>query len=117
MNKRPIAVTVVAILLVLGSAAGLAGDFMNSHSLSADHFESVWVGAVNVLGIVAAVFLFRGSNWARWLAIAWIAFHVAVSFWNPWQQLAMHGLIFALFAWILFRRDARAFFHPPQASA
>ena len=117
MKKRPIGVVVVAILLVLAGAAGLAGDFMNSHSLSANHFESVWMALVNLLGIVAAVFLFRGSNWARWLAIAWMAFHVAISFLNAWQQVVMHGLILLLIVLILFRRDARAYFGAPQASA
>lgn len=116
MKKRPIGVVVVAILLVLGGGAGLAGDLMNSSSLSANHFESVWIAAVNVLGIVAGVFLFRGFNWARWLAIAWMAFHVAISFLNSWQQAAMHGVILVLIVWILFQREARAFFGAPRAA-
>lgn len=116
MNKRPIAVTVVAILLALAGAAGLFGDFMNSHSPSANHFEFVWIAAVNLLGIVTAVFVFRGSNWARWLAIAWMAFHVAISFLNAWQQVVMHALILVLFAVVLFRRDARAYFRSTQSA-
>ena len=117
MKKRPIAVTVVAILLALAAAAGLTGDFMNSQSLSANHFESVWIAAVNVLGIIAAVFVFRGRNWARWLAIAWMAFHVIISFLNAWQQVVMHGLILVLFACILFRQDARAYFRTTRSPA
>lgn len=116
-KKRPIGVIVVAVLLVLGGAAGLGGDFMNSHSLSANHFESVWVALVNVLGIVAGVFLFRGRNWARWLAIAWMAFHVAISLLNAWQQAVMHGVILLLIVLILFRRDAREYFGAPRAAA
>ena len=116
MKKRPIGVTVVAVLLALAGAAGLVGDFMNSHSLSGNHFESVWIAAVNVLGIVAAVFLFRGSNWARWLAIAWMAFHVAISFLNAWQQAVMHGVILMLIVLVLFQREAREYFGAPRAS-
>ncbi len=116
MKKRPIGVVVVAILLMLAGVAGLVRDFMNSHPLSANHFESVWIAALNLLGIVAGVFLFRGSNWARWLAIAWMAFHVAISFLNAWQQAVMHGVILLLIVLILFRRDARDYFGAPRAA-
>lgn len=90
---------------------------MNSHSFSANHFEAVWIAALNVLGIVTGIFMFRGSNWARWLAIAWIAFHVAISFLNAWQQVVMHALILVLFVWVLLRRDARAYFRSTQSPA
>ena len=116
IKKRPIGVIVVAVLLVLGGAAGLIGDFMNSHSLSGNYLESVWIAAVNVLGIAAAVFLFRGENWARWLAVAWMAFHVAISFLNAWRQAVMHGVILMLIVLVLFQREAREFFGPTRAS-
>jgi hypothetical protein len=117
MKKRPLAVVVVAVLLMLTGAGGLFVDFQHFQPVSADHYAIVWMVSVHALAIVAGIFLLRGSNWARWLAIAWMAFHVVISFWNPWQQLAMHGMILALFVWILFRQDARAFFRPAQASA
>jgi len=117
MKKRPIAVTIIAVLLILAGIGGLAGNAMHFKSLAADHYASVWIAAVDLLAIVAGGFVFRGRNWARWLAVAWIAFHVVISIWNPWQQLLMHGLIFALFVWVLFRRDSRAFFCTPQVSA
>jgi hypothetical protein len=117
MRKCPVAVIVVAILLMLTGAISLIGDFMNFKSVSADHYAIAWMVSVHALAIVAGIFLLRGSNWARWLAIAWMAFHVVISFWNPWQQLAMHGMILLLFVWVLFRQDARAFFRPAPASA
>jgi hypothetical protein len=34
---------------------------------------------VGTTAIVAGVFLLRGSRWARWLVLAWLAFQVVVS--------------------------------------
>lgn len=112
VRRRPIGVIVVSALLVLAAAGGLVADFLNSPSLSADHYAAIWIALVNVVGIVAGVFLFRGRNWARWLATAWMAFHVVISLWNPWQKIVIHGLIFVLMTLILLRRDAHDFFRP-----
>jgi hypothetical protein len=49
------------------------------------------------------------QNWARWLALVWMAFHVAISF-PMLRQVAMHFLFLALMAWLLFRPDARQYF-------
>jgi len=55
--------------------------------------------------------MFRGRNWARWLALVWMAFHVAISF-PVVRQVVTHSIIFALIAWVLFRPDA--IFHTPE---
>ena len=41
--------------------------------------------------------MFRGQNWARWLALLWMAFHVAISF-PVVRQVVTHSIIFALIA-------------------
>jgi len=48
-----------------------------------------------------------GGNWARWLALLWMAFHVAP---KAVRQVVTHPIIFALIAWVLFRPDARRYF-------
>ena len=55
--------------------------------------------------------MFRGRNWARWLALVWMAFHVAISF-PVVRQVVTYSIIFALIAWVLFRPDARRYFTP-----
>jgi hypothetical protein len=110
MNRRPIAVTILGCILIATGVAGLAfhaTDFKPSHGFSS---ELVWVSLVRILAIVSGVFMLRGSNWARWLALAWIAFHVAISFLDSWQKVAVHGLIFALFAYLLLRPGSSAYF-------
>jgi hypothetical protein len=110
MNKRPITVTIPGCILIATGVVALAyhaTDFKPSHALPS---EVVWISLVRIIAIVSGVFILRGSNWARWLALAWIAFHVAISFLDSWQKVAVHGLIFALFAYLLLRPEARAYF-------
>jgi hypothetical protein len=54
--------------------------------------------------------MLRGNNWARWLALAWIAFHVVVSFFHSLQEVVVHSLLFMLIAYFLFSPEARAYF-------
>jgi len=38
----------------------------------------MWVCLLSLAAVIAGAGLLRGYNWARWLALAWIAFHVAI---------------------------------------
>jgi hypothetical protein len=60
--------------------------------------------------VIAGVYMLRGANWARWLAIAWIAFHVGVSYFHSWGEMAMHAAILVVFAYILLRPAAAEYF-------
>jgi hypothetical protein len=109
MNQRPITITILSWLYIAAGAIGLVyhlADF-RSHAF---HTEDVWIALVRMLAIVAGVFMLRGADWARWLALAWIAFHVVISSLNSVQQGVIHALFLALFAYFLFRQDARAYF-------
>jgi uncharacterized membrane protein len=80
MNRRPITVTILGCVLIATGVASLAfhvTDLKASRNLLS---ELLLLSLVRVLAIVSGVFMLRGSNWARWLALAWIAFHVAISF-------------------------------------
>ena len=110
MSNRPISVTIISLVLITSGLAGLAyhaTDFKTLHPFPYD-----WLGIefVRLLAIVAGAFMLRGSNWARWLALAWIAFHVVISIFHSLSQLAVHCVVFAVFAWALFRPAAREYF-------
>jgi hypothetical protein len=62
------------------------------------------------LAILGGVFVFRGSNWARWLLLVWTAYHVGLSAFHALSELAMHSLLFAVVAYFLFRSQASAYF-------
>jgi hypothetical protein len=110
MMKRPIPVTVISCLLAATGLLGLIyhlADFKPHHPFQ---YEIVWISFVRVLAIVAGVFMLRGSNWARWLAIAWIAFHVVISFLHSWQEAAFHVVILGVFVCCLFLPQASRYF-------
>jgi hypothetical protein len=110
MNPRPFSITLLAVLLIVFGAIGLVYHFSElnpSHLLQND---ALWVELVRILAIIAGIFLLRGRNWARWLALLWIGFHVVISFWHPWSQLAIHIAVFAVFAYFLFRPTATRYF-------
>ena len=110
MQKRPISVIVIACLYI---ATGALGLIFHGRELIARHvFESdtVLIPAVEIAAIIAGIYLLRGHNWARWLALAWMAFHVVLSFYHPWSELAMHALLLAVFAYLLFRPEANRYF-------
>jgi hypothetical protein len=54
--------------------------------------------------------MLRAHNWARWLALAWIAFHVVLSAFHAFSELVIHGLLCAMIAWGLFRPEAGRYF-------
>ena len=56
-----------------------------------------------LLAVVAAVGLLLRQNWARWLALAWIVFHVGLSLFHPLRELLIHAALCVLIAWLLFR--------------
>jgi hypothetical protein len=110
MNKRPVCVTVISVVYIAAGAIGLAYHFREwrvPHPFQGDIW---WISLVRVLAIVAGVFMLRGRNWARWLAIIWIGFHVVLSVFHPVMELVMHAVLFVVFAFLLFRRDASQFF-------
>lgn len=73
--------------------------------------KSHWyVHVVRIAGIVSGIFMLYGYNWARWLLVAWMAFHIVVSAMHSVSQLLMHVVIFSVILFFLFRRPASAYF-------
>lgn len=108
--SRPMAVLLVSCLFM---AVGAIEFIVHLPQLTTLTSDSVWVELTEMLAFVAGVFLFRGHNWARWLALAWMAFHVVISF-PVVRQVVTHSIIFALIAWLLFRPEARRYFRTPK---
>jgi hypothetical protein len=110
VNGRPVPVTIVACLLIAAGVFGFAVHFREIVSQEFVHAESLWPLAVALPAVVAGAFVLLGKNWARWLGVAWMAFHVAISFLDSWQKVAVHFLFLALIAYGLFGADAGAYF-------
>jgi hypothetical protein len=110
MNKRPLSITLLSYLLIVVGAAGFVFHFSESYKRHSFASDDVLVLAVSLLAIVCGVFLLRGKDWARWLSMAWIAFHVVLSFFHSMREVAVHALFLLVFAVLLFRPAASQFF-------
>lgn len=114
VTERPIAVTAIAWLLI---AAGIVSFAVHvSHVLwhRAVHFEQLLIPFIPLLAIVAGIFVLKGHNWARWLGLAWMAFHMAISL-SALGEATVHSVLFVLIAYAFFNREARIYFQQ-QAS-
>ena len=104
--KRPRAVTILAwIYIVVGVVS-----FVYGFPRHAIHADDLLAESVRLSGIIAGAWMLRGENWARWLAIAWIAFHVALSAFHELRELAVHAAFGVAIAIFLFRPDAANYF-------
>lgn len=112
LSKPPISIWIVACLYI---AVGVIGFVHNFRELR--HPDGVLIEVTELLALLAGAFMLRGRNWARWLALAWMAFHLVLSAFEMSHNLIMHLLIFAAIAWLLFRSDARQYFRGNGSAA
>jgi hypothetical protein len=61
--------------------------------------------------------MLRGSNWARWLLLVWVAYHVILSAFHSLSGLAIHSLLFAVVAYFLFSPPPAAYFRGARAGS
>lgn len=104
-NKRPISILILACLFL---ALGTIGFIRHFREFSQP--DGIGIAITEIVAILAGAFMLQGKNWARWLALAWMAFHIILSAFGALRDLAVHTLIFAGLAWLLFRSDARRYF-------
>ena len=65
-TKRPVSVWILSCLYIAVGTIGFAYYFSE---LMAHQDNSVWIELTELLAIVSGAFMFRGHNWARWLAL------------------------------------------------
>jgi hypothetical protein len=105
----------VPVLIVAGAylAVGIIGFVAHFHDLLATPSEGVWIELTELFAVIAGVYMLRGRNWARWLAVAWIAFHIILSAFGQVRELVMHVVMAALIVWLLFRPESARWFNAP----
>lgn len=112
--KRPIAVLIVAGIYLL---VGVVGFIYHFPELTAGHRDAIAIELTELVALVCGVFLLLRHNWARWLALAWIVFHVIISFFHPRRELAIHAIFCILIAWALFRPTTTSWFRRADSEA
>jgi hypothetical protein len=115
MNKRPLSVTVLGWLYIVTGVLGLARRVTEFKPQPAFPYDTVLVSLLSLAAIIGGVYLLRGMNWARWLAIAWIGFHVILSAFHSLSEFAIHCLICAAFVYLLTRPPVNQYFRTASA--
>lgn len=120
MNQRPLSITIISwLFIVFGAIALVAGLLPIAHMSGAQRiadFEKHWmVHLSRTAQIIAGVFMLYGRNWARWLVVVWLAFHVIVGALHSPVQLLTHALFFLVGLYLLFRTPASAYFRGRHA--
>jgi hypothetical protein len=114
--KRPISVTIVAWVYIVTGVGGFVTHLIQAFSGSGFQVDVVEAEFVELLAIVCGVFILRGRNWARWLALGWMGFHVIVSGFSSLREFAVHAVFFAAIARCLFGREAAEYFRGDEIS-
>jgi len=117
MKRRPLSITIISwIFIVFGSIALLSGVLpladITFAQLIPDLKKHWMVHLSRVLAVVAGVAMLYGRNWARWLLVIWIVFHLVISALPSVIQLALHAAIFTVILYFLFRRESSSYFLP-----
>ena len=113
-NKRPLAITFLALLYLAVGLIGIVHHFPDLRVTPGFHWEDVWIEATELLAILCGVFLLRSANWARWLAVAWIALHVVLSVFDNSHGLLVHSILAVGITWLLFRPESNHYFQGPR---
>jgi hypothetical protein len=108
MKARPLLITVLSWLLIAVGAVAFAVHAAKIRwPLTLD---GVGVPLFELVILVCGVYMLRGQAWARWIALAWVGFHVIVGSLHAVQAAIVHGLLFVVFAWLMFRPAVNAWF-------
>ena len=108
--KRPLSVTIVGWFFILAGAVGFAYHVseLSLHDPFPD--DSVWILLVRILAIVGGVLCLRGMNAGRWLLVAWMAYHVVLSYFHGFSEMAMHAALLVVIVVALFYPGATSYF-------
>jgi hypothetical protein len=117
MTRRPRAVTLVSYLFIAAGIIGFAYHVSELQLRAPFAGDALEVLLLRLLALVAGIFMLRGANWARWIAILWLAYHVVLSAFHSWSETVMHVLLLAVITYVLLRRDAAEYFRGTTRSA
>jgi len=110
MNKRPVPVIIVSILFILVGCVGFAYHLKELSDLDISIYETIWILFLRILAAVCGLLLFFRINWARWLTIVWLAYHIVISAFNSTSEMIAHIVFLILVSILLFLPMSSAYF-------
>jgi hypothetical protein len=109
-KRRPVTATIVGWLFIIVGAVSTAAHCADFRTHRPTLNEVAWIAVLGAAAIFAGAFILRGRDWARWLALAWMATHVVISAFHLLHGLLIHSVLFLLIAFLLFSRESRKYF-------
>ena len=106
--RRPWSVIIVSCFFILAGISGIVYHLPEWRHAPGP--AEAWAVTVRLLAIVCGLFMLLGKNWARWLAVIWMAYHVGLSAFHSVGQTVFHLVLLVVFAWGLFRKEAGRYF-------
>jgi hypothetical protein len=111
MNSRPRSITIISwVFILLGSATALAGLPLSFDRAASKPLEDAAIFLLRVVPIVCGISMLQGRNWARWLLLPWLAFHVVLGALHSVPALIVHILLFVVPLNFLFLAPSSKFF-------
>ena len=110
MNKRPIAVLLIALLYIAVGTIGFVYHARELYAQGVNHNDALLIELTELCAAVCGVFMLRGQNWSRWVAVVWIAFHVVLSAFEAFRGFLVHCVFCGLITWAVFNPQASRYF-------
>jgi uncharacterized membrane protein len=105
--KRPFSVGFLGCLFIGVGLVSLGYHLLRDRL----DYWTIPISLIGILAIVGGVFLLKGRNWARWLVLAWLAFHVAVSALNSVSGSVAHMVFMVAVGYFLLTPPDSGYFN------
>ena len=105
--KRPFSVAFLGWLFIVVGPAALCYHLVRGRL-------DLWmipIALVEITAVVAGIYLLKGCNWARWLVLAWLAFHVVVRAFDSLPSSVPHLLLLIACGYFLFTPPDSTYFN------
>jgi hypothetical protein len=107
MKKRPIPIIIVSVLFILVGCIGFASHVQE---LSGKPYETIWVLFLEILAVACGILLLFKISWARWIAVAWLLYHVIISSFNATSEMIIHIVFSVIISVLLFLPASSRYF-------
>ena len=108
MKNRPLSIILISGLFIAAGVIGIIYHASELKDLATPDVSLVFF--VRMLAIIGGIFTLRGANWARWLLVVWILYHVILSFFHTSAELIMHVALSIVVVISLFHAKANYYF-------
>jgi len=110
MKNRPLPIIIVSALFILTGCVGVVNSIKDFFEPNDKLYQLLWILFVRILAVVCGILLLVRINWARWLAIAWLVYHVVISALNSTTQMIAHMVFLILVSVLLFLPVSSTYF-------